>query len=178
MACPHKFQEYLTLEQLDFEPTTLIVGTFNPAWPAGNYAQWFYGRTNNNYFWDVLPRLYQADLNLRPGTVASWKQFCADKKIALTDMISSINDADQGVQLHNDKLANYTDAALATTFADFTFTDIVKLLRQHPTIKYVYLTRKPGISLFDDQWMLVENYGIEHGLHVRNLLTPSKYAFY
>jgi len=47
MACNHKFIEYLNLENLDFEPTTLIVGTFNPEWPAGNQAEWFYGRTHN-----------------------------------------------------------------------------------------------------------------------------------
>jgi len=57
MACNHKFKKYLKLEKLDFIPETLIVGTFNPAWPAGNYAEWFYGRTSNNYFWEVLPNL-------------------------------------------------------------------------------------------------------------------------
>lgn len=29
MACTHKFHQYLNLNNLDFEPTTLIVGTFN-----------------------------------------------------------------------------------------------------------------------------------------------------
>ena len=30
MACIHKFANYLYLERIDFEPTTLIIGTFNP----------------------------------------------------------------------------------------------------------------------------------------------------
>lgn len=47
MPCNHKFQEDLNLERLDFKPTTLIVGTFNPEWPDGNQAQWFYGRTHD-----------------------------------------------------------------------------------------------------------------------------------
>ena len=34
MACDHKFNFFLRLEKLDFKPETLIVGTFNPAWPA------------------------------------------------------------------------------------------------------------------------------------------------
>jgi hypothetical protein len=34
MACNHKFKSFLRLEKLDFKPETLIVGTFNPAWPA------------------------------------------------------------------------------------------------------------------------------------------------
>jgi len=41
MPCFHKFLNYLNLETLDFEPTTLIVGTFNPEWPIGNNAMWF-----------------------------------------------------------------------------------------------------------------------------------------
>jgi hypothetical protein len=38
MACIHKFKNFLRLEKLDFKPETLIVSTFNPAWPEGNYA--------------------------------------------------------------------------------------------------------------------------------------------
>lgn len=41
MACRHKFIDYLNLDNLDFDPTTLIVGTFNPEWPDGNHAECF-----------------------------------------------------------------------------------------------------------------------------------------
>ena len=58
MACNHKFQNELSLQGLDYVPTTLIVGTFNPEWPEGNNARWFYGRTDNNYFWDLLPKMF------------------------------------------------------------------------------------------------------------------------
>ncbi|MBD0333667.1 MAG: hypothetical protein ICV66_13555, partial [Chitinophagaceae bacterium] len=92
MACLHKFHLYLNLERLDFEPTTLIVGTFNPSWPATNTAEWFYGRTHdkqgtqNNNFWDVLPRLYGGD-SLINKTPTEWKTFCHNKQIAITDII-------------------------------------------------------------------------------------------
>lgn len=39
MPCPHKFQEDLNLDKIDFKPETLIQGTFNPTWPEGNYAE-------------------------------------------------------------------------------------------------------------------------------------------
>lgn len=151
MPCLHKFQEYLNLERIDFQPTTLVVGTFNPAWPAGNDAEWFYGRVSNNYFWDVLPRLYEHGLNLRWATPANWKAFCSQYGIALTDIITCINDADERVEAHRDLLGKYVDTAIAKTFHEFTFTNIVGLLQQHPTIKYVYLIRQPGIPLFDAQ---------------------------
>ena len=65
MACRHKFHHFLSLNNLDFEPTTLIVGTFNSGWVnLNNNATWFYGRIRNNYFWDVFPRIYE-NLSLR-----------------------------------------------------------------------------------------------------------------
>lgn len=39
MPCNHKFLEFLNLEKLDFTPTTLIVGTFNPEWPDTNQGK-------------------------------------------------------------------------------------------------------------------------------------------
>ena len=178
MPCPHKFEKYLTLQRLDFEPTTLVVGTFNPTWPASNYAPWFYGRTQRNYFWDVLPRLCNPGLNLRGATPAEWKAFCSDYQLALTDIITCINDADEHKEAHRNSLSKYVDTAIANTFCDFTFTNIIGLLQQHPTIQNVYLTRQPGIQLFDAQWAAVEAYGQSNGLHVRNLLTPSFNARY
>jgi len=179
MPCDHKFIDYLNLENIDFIPTTLIVGTFNPSWPAGNNASWFYGRIRNNYFWDVLPRLYNPLLNLRqpPATHVDWKIFCSNNHIALTDIIRCIDDADENNEEHGAILAGYDDQAIANNF-HFTFTDIVGLLEQNPTIRNVYLTRQPGIDLYDEQWALVEQYrdNIDPGLHVRNLLTPSANA--
>jgi hypothetical protein len=79
MPCPHKFQKCLNLDKLDFAPETLIVGTFNPAWPEDNYAEWFYGRTGNNYFWDVLAESsISLIMNLyepRGLTHVDWKTF-------------------------------------------------------------------------------------------------------
>ncbi|RYC70026.1 hypothetical protein [Spirosoma sordidisoli] len=176
MPCLHKFHNYLNLQRIDFAPNTLLVGTFNPAWPAGNAAEWLYGRVGNNYCWDVLPRLHDAGLNLRWQPPEVWKAFCSQYGIALTDIIFCINDADQENEQHRQILGSYQDAKIAEHFHDFTLTDIVGLLREHPTIQNVYLTRLQGIALFDQQWAEVEAYGEQHGLHVRNLRTPSKNA--
>lgn len=179
MACLHKFHTYLNLERIDFEPDTLIVGTFNPSWPEGNAAEWFYGRRRNNYLWDVLPRLYEPNLNLRQGNHHQWKAFCSQYRVALTDVIQSINDAEEGNEEHQDVLSTYLDTAIADYFDDFTFTDFENLLDTHPSIQNVYLTRQTGVELFDEQWALVEQYRDNHpdrSLHVRKLLTPSASA--
>jgi len=62
MACQHKFKDDLNLQNIDFELSTLIVGTFNPA-IEGNKAEWFYGRFDNN-FWDVLFELLKSKSNI------------------------------------------------------------------------------------------------------------------
>jgi hypothetical protein len=173
MACVHKFANYLKLERIDFDPTVLIVGTFNPGWDnLGNYAQWFYGRTNNNYFWDVLPRLYEnSNLRLAPNT--EWKAFCSRHKLALTDLIYSINDADSSNQAHIEHLRHYRDDAIARHFHQFTGVNITAILANHPSITSVYLTRQLSGDFWQQKWLPIVQYGEANGLKTQTLLTPS-----
>lgn len=176
MPCNHKFIEDLNLENLDFEPTTLIIGTFNPAWPENNTAQWFYGRTRNNYFWDVLPKLYQqpALRNLHADEIpVVWKMFCKKHEIAITDLISSINDADEANVKHQTLLGKFEDPDIAKNFKEFELTDVVGLLKTHKSIRSVYLTTKAQITFFNEIWNKIESYCLENKIHCRRLLTPS-----
>ena len=176
MPCNHKFENDLGLEKLDFDPVTLIVGTFNPALLDSNPSEWFYGRPGN-YFWDVLPRIYGAP-SLLGATPAEWKQFCRDHKIALTDLISCIEDADTANPEHNKILAGFSDNAIVYNFDDFVYVDVVGLLRSHPTIRNVYLTRGITEAFWRHLWNPVMHYCDVHKLHERKLLTPSGTDFY
>ena len=179
MACEHKFRKYLNLEKLDFEPTTLIIGTFNPAWPTENKAEWFYGRTRNNYFWDVLPRIYNADLNLRKeGKLGEWKSFCRTHRIAITDLLESIEDADPNNEEHQMILKTYSDASIHDYFQNFTFTEILYLLKIHKSITNVYLTRSADDdTIFSQRWKAIKDYcGHNSKYHIVDLLTPSASA--
>jgi hypothetical protein len=177
MPCDHKFKNELNLERIDFEPTTLIVGTFVPGWPA-NTADWFYGRTRDadgnmiNNFWDVLPRLY-GEQSLIDAGPQEWKQFCREKQIALTDLISSIDDADADNAAHNKVFAGFADKALIFNFDDFVFVNIVQLLRRHPSIKNVYLTRGITESFWKHLWNPVIQYCSLNNIRERRLLTPA-----
>lgn len=184
MACPHKFQSYLNLEHIDFEPTTLIVGTFNPAWLEGNDAEWFYGRTGDadniatgNNFWNVLPRLYGQEC-LKQGELAEWKGFCKDKNIAITDLISCIDDADVELPHHVAALDGYDDQAIVENFEQFQFVNIITLLQRNPTITNVYLTRGVGATFWRRLWRPVKSYCIANGKRPRTLITPSRYAYF
>ncbi len=181
MPCNHKFIEDLNLERLDFKPTTLIVGTFNPEWPEGNSAQWFYGRTHdihgnqNNNFWDVLPRVYGEPTLINSAPI-DCKRFCSRNYIALTDLITTINDADQGNQEHINWLGGYADNIIAEHFHDFVFTDIVDLLQNNPSINNVYITNGVNGAFWNALWNPVIQYCQDNNKRCTNLLTPSKNA--
>lgn len=172
MPCDHKFKSQLTLTKLDFEPTTLIVGTFNPEWPAGNTAEWFYGNTAKNYFWDTLPRLY-GEVSLIDVGRAEWQQFCRDKQIAITDLFSSIDDAEPDNAEHAKMLGGLSDKAIECNFEDYSFVNIVQLLQQYPAIQNVYLTRSVTEAFWRHLWNPVAHYCSVHQLHERKLLTPT-----
>jgi len=177
MPCNHKFQKELSLELIDYEPTTLIVGTFEPELPGINEAEWFYGRTEKNCFWNVLPRLY-GEASLINRTPAEWKQFCHDKQIAITDIISSIDDAEPEMPEHSKILASFADEAIVHHFDDFDFVNIVQLLQRHPTIRNVYLTRGVTEAFWRHLWTPVMQYCNNNSLHERRLLHPSDSAAY
>jgi hypothetical protein len=175
MASEHKFKEYLNLEELDFQPTTLIVGTFNPS-IGGNDAAWFYGRFDNN-FWDVLPRIYGKD-SMRCSSPKQWKLFCKENKIAITDLISSIDDADLDNLIHFNKIKTFSDKTIANDFKQHKQVKIIKILESNPSIKNVYLTRGTGETFWKRLWKPIEIYCKENGLCEKKLITPSGYAFY
>jgi len=192
MACLHKFFDYLELQKgylnsevdhLDFKPTTLIVGTFNPSWPTNNKAEWFYGRTHdengnqNNNFWDVLPRIY-GNRSLIENSFKEWKKFCCYNKIALTDFIYSIEDAEIENAEHEKYLKTYSDRNISTKFKNHKILNVVKLLQQNSSIKNIYFTRGANEIFWRKLWEPVSKYAKQNDLHHQTLITPSGYAFY
>ena len=183
MACIHKFADYLDLNLLDFEPTTLIVGTFNPGWDnINNNAQWFYGRTHdahgnqNNNFWDVLPRLYN-EPSLINGTPQQWRTFCSRKQIAITDLIATIDDADPTNPNHNQLMTGFADDDIANNFYDFDLVNIVRILRNHPTINNVYVTRGISETFWKNKIWSLKRYCENNQISLKPLITPSGYAY-
>lgn len=172
MACHHKFEQELKLEKIDYAPLTLIVGTFNPGPPIPNPAKWFYDLPVTNYFWDVLPRLYGSP-SLASATPEEWRQCCAENKIAITDLISSIDDVDQDNPQHIKAFAGFSDKALEYNFDGFNYTNIVQLLQKHPSIKNVYFTHGITDAFWRYLWNPVMHYCHKNQLHERRLITPS-----
>ena len=177
MSCNNKFQNELDLTLLDYEPETLIVGTFNPGPPIVNPAEWFYGRTASSCFWDILPRLY-GEQSLIDATAADWKLFCRNKRIAITDLIGAIDDVDADNPEHIKALGGFADRAIEYNFDDFEFINIVQILQRRPTIRNVYLTRGITDAYWKHLWNPVMQYCNKNGIRERKLLPPSNGELY
>jgi len=132
MACNHKFLNDLQLQYVDWKPKTLFIGTFNPEWQEceNNYAQWFYGRTNRNEFWCILPGTF-GQPSLLEGNRLLWINFCRQNKIAITDILSSI-DVDVNNHNHLNAICRFKDEDIANF--EVTVNNIPAILDNFPTI--------------------------------------------
>ena len=109
---------------------------------------------------------------------AEWQEFCRRHKIALTDLFSAIDDAHEGNKKHHHILGGFSDDAIIHNFDDLEYTDVVGLLRRHPSIKNVYITRGITEAFWKHLWGPVMHFANSHQLHQRQLLTPDASATY
>jgi len=178
MACKHKFINDLHIEYaIEWKPEILIVGTFNPEWADNNSADWFYGRTENNYFWKVLPELFNEE-SMLCSTKEYWMRFCKTHKIAITDLIEDITTANK--EEHKNIINGFSDKAIEENFPfnELKTVTITDILIKTPSIKQVYLTRGATQGLWRKLWKPVKDYCLLNNIHCEELLTPSGYSFY
>lgn len=174
MPCPHRFYDDLNLSYVTWQPTTLIVGTFNPSWNYDNDAKWFYGRTNNNYFWDVLPRLFN-EASLIEKSKVDWIAFCKANSIAITDLISSAKDADESNESHRKLIQSFSDKKLEDNF-DLEWNDVSQIISQFPSITSLLFTRRSTTGKIGLRWLTIVTENKNRISKIGTLLTPSPYA--
>ncbi len=179
MACKHKFIDDLQLQYVDWEVKTLFIGTFNPGWLEcpNNTANWFYGRTQRNEFWHILPCIYKQP-SLMDGDRNSWITFCRKNSIAITDVLENINDADPTVEAHRNIICKFKDDALE----DFnvTINDITAILQNHKSISQICITRQQPLpdfwkECFKDMFEFIKN-NPRRSIQVKYLRSPSRGA--
>lgn len=131
-------------ERLSGHYSLLIIGTFNPddnSVVCGNNAEWFYGRTEDNYFWRYLPQAHTGK-SLHPidghlGGAASWRQYCLGNRVVIIDMIKQI---DHPIPLPNfkdrslnerisPKLQNVSVFDVVAAFDNITFSKVIYSLK-------------------------------------------------
>jgi hypothetical protein len=182
----HKFQQDLNLDYVNWEVKTLFIGTFNPdCTESKNDAEWFYGRTALNMFWDTLGYIYENNPNLGAfGNPNQWKQFCKKHKIAVTDLISEIHSLDLkiGVDYNNicvgfsdKKLEQYIDK---NQIVSVKVEELIINSNKLKHLKNVYLTRKGINSTWNTLWNPILKVCKFNNLHVKTLVTPGGFNYF
>lgn len=176
MACQHRFlglhNDSSLLPDWDFD--TLIIGTFNPNWnfSKGQNAEYFYGRTNKNYFWDVLPEVFGHE-KLRSSKKDEWIRFLKNNKIGLTDLLLNIEDAVDSNTIHYNYLKTKADINIAR-FSNLVWnTDNIITLINQGKIKSIYTTNLTSPSKFEEQFDLINSAAKVKGIRFERLVTPS-----
>ncbi|MFI5159490.1 MAG: hypothetical protein ACHQF4_11535 [Sphingobacteriales bacterium] len=177
MACDHKFSNDLLIGYANWEVRTLFIGTFNPSWLCcNNSANWFYGRTSRNEFWCILAKIHQNN-SLINGNRAIWIEFCKRNNLAITDIITSLDNANENNATHRDNICNFNDEALGQFTS--TKTDIVQILETHSTIKQLCITRQnlspSWIECFANMFIWIQNHP-ERDISIKYLRSPSRGA--
>lgn len=177
MPCNHKFINDLQLDYVDWNVKTLFIGTFNPGWIRcpNNYANWFYGRTNRNEFWKILPIIYHQEPLLN-GNRNIWIEFCRQNEIAITDIIESI-DAEENNPEHLHIICRFRDDQLGNF--NNTINDVPAILDKFKSIKQICITRQtltPFVeNCFADTFQYINNHP-ERNFILNRLRSPSRGA--
>ncbi|MBS1640666.1 MAG: hypothetical protein JSR12_11485 [Bacteroidetes bacterium] len=175
MSCYHKFIYDLQLEYVDWEVSTLFVGTFNPGWASctNNNSEWFYGRTARNSFWNSLSLLHEG-YKIESGK-SEWLDFCRRNELAVTDILACIDNADENNPIHQTKICKFKDDDLAQF--DVTINNIPQILNEHPKIRQVCITRQTLTEFWEDIFQDLLTYIDAHNnISLIKLRSPSRGA--
>ncbi len=156
----HKFQQH----QISPVTETLIVGTFNPD-AANNYAQFFYGRTQN-FLWRLLPTAF-GERDLKDQNKEAKQHFMQRRKIDFIDLIAEV-ETEAGQE------TNYLDSYLDSRITECR--TVTLEMDKLPNLKRVCLSRKTltDIPVMREQ---IENIGVycqKRGLPFAMLTTPAR----
>ncbi len=184
--CTHKFINDLQLDYVDWEVNTLFIGTFNPGCCAeeDNEAEWFYGRTQNNMFWDTLGFFYENKPLLgQQGNPELWLAFCKRNKLAVTDLISEIKAVNMKSDDYDNLCKGFSDKKLETYILNdqAISTEIENLINNSPklkNLKFVYLTRTTTNGAWNILWRPIQQICRVKKIHVVKLTTPGGFNYF
>lgn len=178
MPCSHRFLGKHIQNSLfpSWEYDYLFTGTFNPGWTfqKGQSAAYFYGRTRNNYYWDLTPEVWGKN-KLRKANATAWEQFLQQNRIGITDLIKGIDDADQTNPKHVEWLFDKTDTGLVK-FKNIVWNtpEIVNRINdQEHKLKAVFITNQKAPDIIEAQIQMIEQAAKQDNVDFVRLITPS-----
>lgn len=178
MACLHRFLGKHIINSLlpNWQFEYLFIGTFNPAWNfnAGQSAAYFYGRTRNNYFWDLVPDIWD-NRKMRNATPTDWELFLQQKGIGITDIIKGIQDADPDNEQHVTWLKDKSDIGLVRfQNIEWNTPEILSLINNEEIkLKAIFITNQKAPDIIEAQIKIIEQAAIQKDIPFARLITPS-----
>ena len=179
MPCSHKFidEENELLPQ--WNSSTLIIGTFNPQneFCPNNVAGFYYQRPRN-YFWRVLP-LIAGENSIENNNTAEQLDFLHKHKIGITDILVSINDAEENNEEHINLISTVKDNDIEL-FNEFTWNtqNIIQYIIEN-NCSHIYFTRlgnpdaMVNFNSFEHQMRIIEDYCNENNIYTNRLHSPT-----
>ena len=187
MNCKHKFLDNLKLNYVTWEVKTLFIGTFNPGCCSkdDNVANWFYGRTQNNMFWDTLGYIYDDNPYLgRDGNTEVWMSFCEKFNIGISDLIAEITNIDltKGSD-YRDLCDGFSDKKLENYLCDNSFIssaieEEIRTSQKLKNLKCVCLTRRSTAKPWNNNWKPIEKICQKNKIHTATLTTPGGFNYF
>ena len=182
--CYHKFHKDLHLDYVTWNVKTLFIGTFNPGCcKDANSAEWFYGRTERNMFWNTLGYIYEQNPLLgTEGHPEEWKAFCERHQLAVTDLIKAIKKVK--VEDIKDTLCkNFSDKKLEPFILDGSIisSEIETLISNSEKLKHlkcVYLTRATTNRAWNILWRPIRRVCNAKKIHMVKLTTPGGFNYF
>lgn len=182
--CPHKFKKDLQLDYVTWKVTTLFIGTFNPGCcQEKNNADWFYGRTERNMFWNTLGYIYEQNPLLgTEGNPEQWKAFCKRRQLAVTDLITLVKKV-IAEDLEETLCKNFSDKKLEPFILEgnFVSTEIENLITNSPKLQHlkcVYLTRTTTNGAWNVLWRPIRIACRNKNIHIAKLTTPGGFNYF
>ena len=185
--CKHKFQNHLKLEYVNWDVKTLFIGTFNPGCceKEENSAEWFYGRTDKNMFWNTLGYIYANNPKLgNEGTPELWMSFCKENKIAVTDLIYEINELDlRNGEDKKNLCSGFSDKKLENYILQKQITpnkveDLINNSPKLENLKFAYLTRRGADNPWNSLWNPIINICKKGEIKISTLTTPGGFNYF
>lgn len=180
MPCIHRFLGKYIDNSLfpNWDYDYLFIGTFNPGWTfeKGQNAKYFYGRTRNNYFWDLVPEIWDG-VKMRKMDFKRWEDFLKKNRIGVTDIIKKIIDADYTNSIHVEKLFKKTDTGLVTFKKICWNTDeIITRIISKEKLKAIFFTNQKSPDIIEAEIREIEQVAIQNKIPFVRLVTPSSGA--
>ncbi len=183
------------LDIVPYDPEVIFIGTFNPGWPW-NDADFFYGR--GMYMWTIMANLFLHNANqlvdrrnpIPPDnspSLAEIFEICRRGKMVFADLVlgtngdipTVISDGQESVLVNgNYTWSDYKDGRLDQMgdqyWLDDNVENIVKFIRNKPSIKQIYFTFKSG------EWLVEKKNEVQAALpdvSSCSIFTPSGNGF-